>query len=526
MGSLHEHNPSLWIATTEPGAFGPLTGDRRADVVVVGAGIAGLTTARMLVDEGASVIVVDAGPISAGATGYTTAKVTSLHGLAYTRIADAFDEDRARLYGEANEAAIAEVARLVGSDGIDCDFERRTHIVYTTDDAMVDAVTAEAELAARLGLPAALSDAPELPLLVRAAVAFTDQAQFHPRAYCLGLADAVVSGGGSVFAHTRVRSIDSGTGPSGGPERVVTTDRGELRAEAVVVATHLPINEMGAYFARCEPMRSYAMAVTVDGPVPEAMYLSVDSPTRSLRTAGDHLIVGGEGHRVGEAHDTGEHYRNLEQWAHDHLPVTGVAHRWSAQDWSAADGVPYIGRMAGADDGVFVATAFQKWGMTHGTVAAMIIRDLVADRENPWLEVYDATRIAPRQSLKGVVSENLATVKHLFGDRLGTGDRATIEELAPGDGAVARVDGHEVAAFRADDGSLSAVSAVCTHLGCLVTFNPAERSWDCPCHGSRFTIDGSVLEGPAVDDLAEVALDLPAPPASGSSAPSSAPGSD
>ena len=259
---------------------------------------------------------------------------------------------------------------------------------------------------------------------------------------------------------------------------------------------------MGAFFARTEPWRSYALAVTVDGQRPVDMYISVDSPTRSLRTAGEHLIVGGEGHKVGDAHDTREHYRNLEAWARQQFIVTGVEYRWSAQDWSAADGVPHIGRMAGHDHGIYVATAFKKWGMTHGTVAAMIIRDLIAGRDNPWLEVYDATRVAPKQSLKGVISENVAALKHFIGDRVGTGDQRTVEALQPGEGAVVHVDGDAVAAYRDDDGRVHEVSAVCTHLGCLVSFNPAERSWDCPCHGSRFTTDGSVLEGPAVDDLA------------------------
>jgi Rieske Fe-S protein len=249
-------------------------------------------------------------------------------------------------------------------------------------------------------------------------------------------------------------------------------------------------------------LRSYALAVTVNGERPEDMYISVDSPIRSLRTAGEHLIVGGEGHKVGDAHDTGEHYRNLEAWAREHFDVTNVDYRWSAQDWSAADGAPYIGRMAGHTDAVYVATAFKKWGMTHGTVAGMVIRDLVAGHDNPWLEVYDATRIAPKQSLKGVVAENVTALKHFIGDRLGVGDGTTVEALRPGEGAVVRIDGDAVAAFRDDGGINRAVSAVCTHLGCLVNFNPAERTWDCPCHGSRFATDGSVLEGPAVDDLA------------------------
>jgi len=495
MGSLHERNRSLWVATTEPGDYPSVVGDDQSDVVVVGAGITGLTTARLLVEEGLSVIVIDAGALCAGATGNTTAKITSLHGLTYAQLADRFDEDRARLYGEANQAAIAEIERLVTLDRIDCAFERRGHVVYTTDASSAESIAEEAELAARLGLPATRHAPTELPFDVAAAVRFDNQAQFHPRAYCLGLARAITAAGGRIFTHTRARDID-------GDGRAVVTEHGELRADAIVVATHLPIKQLGAYFARTEPWRSYALAVAVEGERPRDMYISVDSPTRSLRTAGDHLIVGGEGHKVGEVHDTTEHYRNLEAWARQHFEVSAVDHRWSAQDWTAADGVPYIGRLAGHDEGVYVATAFKKWGMTHGTVAAAIIRDLITGRDNPWLEVYDATRIAPKQSLKGVIAENLSVIKHFVGDRIHTSGRDAIDRLGAGEGTVTRLDGDAVAAYRDDDGTVHARSAVCTHLGCLVSFNSAERSWDCPCHGSRFATDGSVLEGPAVDDLA------------------------
>jgi glycine/D-amino acid oxidase-like deaminating enzyme/nitrite reductase/ring-hydroxylating ferredoxin subunit len=494
VGTLRERNPSLWTATTDPGDFPPLEHDESRDVVVVGAGITGLTTARLLLERGASVIVIDAGALAAGATGYTTAKVTSLHGVTYTGLAARLGEERARLYGVANEAAIAEITRLVALDGIECDLDRRAHVVYTTDPGRAESVMSEAALAARLGLPASTSAAPELPLGVAAAVRFENQAQFHPRAYCLGLAGAIEAAGGRIHTDTRALHVDRS-------KNLVVTDRGELRGDAIVVATHIPLKLLGAYFARTEPWRSYAIAVTVRGDRPQDMYISADSPTRSLRTAGDHLIVGGEGHKVGAEHETGKHYGNLETWARQHFDVASIDHRWSAQDWSSADGVPFMGRLPGHDR-VYVATAFGKWGMTHGTVAAMVIRDLITGRDNPWLEIYDATRLAPTQSLKSVISENLDVIKHFVGDRIDIGDAKTVENLAPGDGTVARIDGRTLAVHRDDDGALQALSAVCTHLGCLVSFNRAERSWDCPCHGSRFAADGSVIEGPAVENLA------------------------
>lgn len=494
MGTLHERHRSLWIETSAGTDHPSLAGDTTADVVVVGAGIAGLTTARLLAEDGASVVVIDAGPICAGATGYTTAKLTSLHGRNYAQLADRFDADVARVYGEANEAAIGIVERLVAQDAIECGFERRPHVAYATSAAGAEDLRREGEVARRLGLPATDDTATELPFPVTGALRFDGQAQFHPRAYCLALADAVAARGGRIHEHTRALHVDGGAS-------VVATDRGEVRAGAIVVTTHLPFKELGGYFARAEPSRSYACAVTVEGPRPEAMYISVDEPTRSLRTAGEHLIVGGEGHKVGDHHDTTVHYEALESWAREHFEGMAVAHRWSAQDWAPADGIPFIGRMAGEPDHVYVATGFKKWGMSNGTVAAAIISDLIAGRSNPWAEVFDARRIAPKQNLRKVVAENVEVVKHFVGDRIASRNPPPADELAPGQGAVVELDGEKVAAFRDDDGALHAVSAVCTHLGCLVSFNTAERTWDCPCHGSRFNVDGCVLEGPAVDDL-------------------------
>lgn len=493
MGTLQERNRSLWVATTPATEYPALPGDARADVVVVGGGIAGLTTARLLVDQGASVIVLEAGRIAAGATGYTTAKLTSLHTLAYTQIAKKYHEDRARLYGEANEAAIAKVAALAASDGIDCAFERRPHILYTTDPKSVDKVQHEAELAAKLGLPASFTTETELPYDVAGAVRFDDQAQFHPRAYCLGLADAITARGGRIHENTRVVHLDD-------DNHVVLTPHGEVQGESVVIATHLPFGQVGGYYARCQPERSYAMAVTVDGARPEGMYISIDSPTRSLRTSGDHLIVGGEGHHVGEDPDTEERYAALESWARQHFAVQTVDHRWSAQDWSPPDNIPYIGRVPG-DERVYTATGFKKWGMSNGTVAGMVIADLIAGRHNPWADVYDASRIEPLKSLKGTLAENVTAGKHLIGDRLKMLRSGDAADLKPGEGDVVDLDGDHVAAFRDEAGVLHALSAKCTHMGCIVSFNTAERSWDCPCHGSRFGLDGRVIEGPAVKDL-------------------------
>ena len=495
MGTTSERNPSLWVGTSSSAARQALGGDASVDVVVLGAGIAGLSTARLLAMSGRSVAVVEAGEVCAGVTGYTTAKVTALHSAIYSRLVGAWGVERAAAYAAANQAAVAKVRELVALDGIDCDLEEASAYTYAERDSGVATIEAEADAARQAGLPVAVTTETDLPYDVRAAVRLDGQAQFHPRNYCLGLARAVEAAGGTVFEHTRALTVADGSGR-------VTTDRGVITADTIVVATHIPISDAGGHFARMAPKRSYAAAFRHEER-PRGMYISVDEPTRSVRSSpGGWVIVGGEGHEVGHDDDTTRRYDALEAWARDRFGTAEVAYRWSAQDYESADGLPFIGRLRPGAGRTLVATGFGKWGMSNGTVAAMIITDLVQGTPNPWAETFDAARIAPRQSARKALRENVDVAKRFVGDRLASLRPPSVDTLAPGSGAIAALDGHKVAAYRDDDGTLHCVSATCTHLGCQVTFNTAERSWDCPCHGSRFDVDGHVLQGPAVKDLA------------------------
>ncbi len=493
MGTLTERNPSLWVRTSTPPSFPTLGRDLTVDVAVVGAGIAGLSVARMLVSAGASVAVVDAGPVCAGVTGYTTAKVTSLHTLKYDTLRQSFGPERAAGYAAANEAAIGAVGDLAAADGIDCDLETAAAFTYTMDEQQVPAIEREVEAAREAGLAASFTTDTELPYAVRAAIRVEDQAQFHPRKFCLGLAEAVVLGGGAVYEHTRALDLDD--------RHVLHTDGGTITADAVVVTTHIPFVDPGGYFGRMEPKRSYAMAARVRGERLRGMYISVEEPTRSIRSSADGwLILSGEGHKVGYDDDTTQRYAALEAWTLETFDVDPIEHRWSAQDYAPADGLPFVGRLPGRD-GAFVATGFGKWGMSNGVASALILADLVQGRENPWAEVFDSTRLAPKQSAKDVLSANVDVAKRFVGDRVASIRTPEAAELEPGTGGIVSLDGDTVAAFRDDDGTLHAVSPTCTHMGCRVSFNTAERSWDCPCHGSRFDVDGRVLQGPATKDL-------------------------
>ncbi|HUR86095.1 MAG TPA: FAD-dependent oxidoreductase [Solirubrobacteraceae bacterium] len=491
---------SVWIDTAPPErAFAPLHGDVHADIAVIGGGIVGITTALLLAEAGAGVALVEAGRLGHGVTGHTTAKVSSQHGMIYARLRSRFGRDGARTYGEANEAALAWIAGRVERDGIDCDFRRQPSYAYVTGESDVRKAQEEASAAAEAGLPATLVDTTPLPFPVAAAVRFDDQAEFHVSRYLLGLTERLADAGCRVFEHSRAAVVDSEE------DAVVKTPGGRVIAGSVVLATHYPFLDRSLAFARVHPQRSYAIVCRIDGEPPPGMFISADSPVRSVRAVpvdGEELLlVGGESHRTGTGGDTGERYERLEAFAREHWDVRSVEYRWSAQDNTTLDGMPYVGPINPREDRILMATGFAKWGMTGGTAAAQMLADRLLGRENPWAARFDPNRLTLRASVPRLVTENAVAGLRFVGDRIRKPGRRPIEDLAPGEGDIVRLDGEAVAGYRDEDGTLVAVSPTCTHLACRVNWNSAERSWDCPCHGSRFAPTGEVLQGPAVHRL-------------------------
>jgi glycine/D-amino acid oxidase-like deaminating enzyme/nitrite reductase/ring-hydroxylating ferredoxin subunit len=480
---------SIWLATAPDAPAHPrLTRDVEADVCVVGAGIVGVTTALLLHEAGLHVVLVEANRVGHGVTGHTTAKVSSQHGLKYAQLRDRHGAEAARHYGAANQQALEWIAARVDRDGIDCDFRRRAAYVYGDDRGQLDD---EARAAQEAGLPATRVDSTPLPYAVGGAVRFDDQAELHAHKYLLALAAQLPE----IYEHTHAAQVGE----------AVRTPGGMVRAQHPIVATHFPFPDRSLAFARVHPRRSYAIACRIAGAPPEGMFISADQPTRSIRAiplGGEELLmVGGDGHKPGTGGDTTEHYAALEAFADEHWDVRSVDYRWSAQDNTTDDGLPFAGRLTPWEPSVLMATGFAKWGFTNGTAAAFVLRDLVLGRQTPESKLFDPARLNPRAALPTLLKENAQVAARFVGDRLTKGARRDIEDLQPGEGDIVRLDGEKVAGFRDDDGSLIAVSSVCTHLGCQVNFNRAERSWDCPCHGSRFAVDGSVLQGPAVHRL-------------------------
>ena len=494
---------SLWLAGKNPERRPPLRGEQRCDVAVVGGGIAGLTAAFLLARDGVDVALVEAADIAGGTTGNTTAKVSSAHGLCYAGLAGKHGRATARAYATLNQSAITLMRETMLEEAIECAWREREAFVYTTDSARVAELEAERDAAVAAGLDAEMASDTPLPYLVAGAVRFGGQAEFDPVAWCRGLADAAERHGARIFERSRVVELSS----RGGCE-ITTADGGRLIAERTVLATHYPTLDRGLFFARLSAQRSYCMALRVAGELPAGMFISIDKPTRSVRShkpagAEELLIVGGEGHKVGQEEHTSERYESLEAWARLNFDVRSVEHRWSAQDAMTPDGLPYVGPLTLLGDRVLVATGFAKWGMTNATAAAQILRDRLTSRENPLAATFDSNRFDPLAAGPSLLKENADVALHLVGDRF---ERAhSVESLAPGEGAIVKTGGKRRAAFRDGQGEVHLLSAACTHLGCEVRFNEAERSWDCPCHGSRFDAgDGRVLEGPAVTALERV----------------------
>lgn len=498
-------HPSFWLDSTPVSFPGSGTIPAAAEVVVVGAGITGLTAAYLLARDGAEVLVVEASDVCSGATGFTTGKVTSQHRLVYASLLARHGPDRTRDYAAAQQSAIRMIEHTAEDESIECDIERLPAYVWSDDETSDDDLERELEVAVELELPASLVTGDiGLPWRVRRALRFDDQLVFHPRRYCLGLAQAIVARGGTIVEHTRVLDVSESDG-----QCRVETEAGLVTSAAVVMATQTPISERGAFFARTKPVRSYVIAAPWDDP-PAGMYISAEDPVRSIRSHRSAkesvLIVGGQGHPTGREDSARGHYDELEAWAASRFAMTPVW-RWSAQDFVPADGVPFVGPITAHSERVFVATGFAKWGMTNGTVAAMIISDAIAGRENPWRHAFDSTRIDPVRSASLVAGQGAATVASLIGGRIAALTAGDIESIAPGTGAVVRAGRHAAAVYRDEDGSVTAVKARCTHLGCIVRFNDAERTWDCPCHGSRFDVKGVVLDGPATDSLEPIPLE-------------------
>lgn len=478
---------SLWSQSCSIGQRPCLQGDTETEIAVIGAGMAGILTACQLQKAGKQVLVLEADRIAGGQTKNTTAKITSQHGLIYHELIKKLGEAGAEQYAQANETAIREYRKLIAEEDISCNFEEKASFVYSKVNLHLQE---EADAAMRLGLPASLvQEELPLPFPVHGAVKFSNQAQLHPLKFIKAVSEKL-----SVYENTSVQKVDS---------QMIITNRGKVKADKIIFACHYPFLKLpGMYLLRMRQNRSYVLALENAGQV-NGMYIGDSKSGYSLRNYGPYLLFGGEGHRTGKNTDR-QNYENLRKEAGKFFPGSREICCWSAQDCITPDKMPYIGQYSKSRPNWYIATGFQKWGMSFSMAAAMLLRDLICEKENPCAEIFSPQRFSG-ENIPFIVKEGGQSIKGLSKHLLPPPSK-TPKDLAPGEGGVVMLHHKKAGVYKDENGKLYAVDIHCPHLGCHLEWNPADRSWDCPCHGSRFDYKGNLISGPAQKNLKQIFL--------------------
>ncbi|MBS5970031.1 MAG: FAD-dependent oxidoreductase [Clostridium perfringens] len=476
---------SLWSESCKFRKREALNKDIKTDVLVIGAGIAGILTAYMLKQRGREVVVIDAAEIASGNTKNTTAKITSQHDLIYSKLITEFGEEKARQYAKANELAIKKYKEIIENRRIECDFEEKPAYVYSLNE--VEVLKEEAEAAKKLGIDAEFVQEANLPFKINGALKFNNQAQFNPLKFLKDISNELV-----IYENTRALEIK---------ENLVVTSGGNITANNIVVATHYPImNAPGYYFMKMHQERSYVLALENKSEI-DGMYIDLNKEGYSFRTYNNLLLLGGISHRTGENEEGGS-YDELRKVAKRLYPKAKEKYHWSAQDCMTIDGIPYIGRYSSETPSIYVATGFNKWGMTSSMVSAMIISDMILEKENDFSEIFSPRRFDLSLSINNIANDLIETAKNFIAQKVYI-PSSEIEHIKNGHGGIIEYNGEKVGVYKNKEGKEFFVSTKCTHLGCQLSWNADELTWDCPCHGSRFDYKGRLIGSPATKDLVE-----------------------
>ncbi len=517
MRSDSGYTTSVWMNTAEMPDLPAVTHDMRTRVCIIGAGIAGMTTAYLLARAGRAVVVIDDGPIGGGETGRTTAHLTAALDDRYSQIQKLHGQEGARLAAESHTAAIDRIESIASLEDIDCDFERVDGYLFLGGGSKRDELDRELAATHRAGL-ADVTMVENIPIDFWSsgpALRFPRQAQFHPLKYLNGLTRAILRDGGQIYSHTHAEKIEDGE-----PCRVTTSDGHVISADRIVVATNSPVNDWVILHTKQSAYRTYVIGARVPrGSVPRGLYWDTADPYHYIRLQevdvrldpdrqDEILIVGGEDHKTGQEDDAERRFRSLEDWTRERFPMmTAIEFKWSGQVMEPVDYLAFIGKNPGTDEHIYIVSGDSGNGMTHGTIAGMLLTDLVLGRKNPWTKLYDPSRKKLRATPE-FIRENI-NVAMQYADWATRGDDDDFANMPPGSGAVIRRGSKKIAVFKDEQGAIHARSAVCTHLYCIVDWNSAERTWDCPCHGSRFDPYGNVVNGPAITPLPTVDVEVP-----------------
>lgn len=510
MDTIPQQSLSYWMDSTSFQSYPRIEEDISADVVVIGGGITGITTCYLLQKEGINAILIDTNLVAQGTTGHTTAKVSIQHNLIYNKLIKDLGIESAKDYAESNTYGLELIRKIIAENKINCDLSQEISYVYTQSDEYIKDIEEEFKAIERLGLQGSFLNKLPLPFDIKAAVSIENQSQFHPLKYLNSLCKVINSKGNCIYENTT--AVDIHTEKNSIKKLIVSLKNGaKIHCDHAVIASYFPFYDgLGMYSFRMYAEKSYVLAVKTKGEYQGGMYINAEDPTRSIRSTtinGEKIVLfGGENHRSGHDPNTLIHYNNLLSFAQNTYGVQKTLYRWSTQDLITLDNVPYIGNITDHHENIYVATGFGKWGMTTSAVAGTLIKDKIIKKQNAWEELYKPSRFNVDPSLKNVASEGMHVLTHfVMGKLQPAGD--TIDNLLNGQGKVLTINGKKVGAYKDYNGKIHLVDTTCTHLKCEVQWNNAEKSWDCPCHGSRFSAYGEVIEGPAILPLRTLNLE-------------------
>ncbi len=499
---------SLWQnSSNHTNKFKELNNNEETEVCVIGAGIFGLTCAYYLSKLGFRVTVLEKDGIAKKATGNTTAKITSQHGLFYDYLINSYGKKFAADYLEANEKAIENIREIINTEKIKCDFEIQNNYVYTTKNSELRAIKKEVEAVESLGFPCEFVTKTGLPFEIAGAICFKNQAQFHPLKYVDGLCKSILSNGGKIYTNTTVTNVEKSNDSS----YIVYTKNNTVKCKYVIVATHYPfINFPGYYFTKMYQSTSYIIAVDTKKSLFNGMYINFTNPIFSYRTAKyegkELLLIGGGDHKTGQPSSYKDTYGLLEEEAKKYYPNSEVLFRWNTRDCISLDKIPYIGQYSTFMTNVFVGTGFKKWGMTSSNVAANIIVDKICGKKNKYEYVFNSTRLKPIKNIDEFKNMIVQSSKSIVFDKLKE-PNMSFDEIQNDSGSIIEINNQKVGVYKSPDSKIYAVKPVCTHLGCLLSWNDVDKTWDCPCHGSRFNFNGKNLYDPAFKNLETYDID-------------------